>query len=256
MMRWLPLFAGPLVLVPCFAQNKDKPKDQPPQPLYALTLAADPGKTTKLTLRGLRLDTVTEIRLGEPKSTGKVLGKARKVGMPSQQMNVEAVGDSEVEVEVTLPAEVPGGRIMLTAIGPGGESKAMPLLVNDDLPRTAEKEPNDGFKEAMPIAVPALVEGTIRQNQDVDVYRMTAKAGEKFRIEVQATRAGSPVAPMLTVFDSAGRIVCTGETTAESSDPIARFEAKQAGDFLLSIIDAHDQGGPMFAYRLVVRRAE
>src|SRR4051794_34577357 len=89
-------------------QPKDKPKDLPPRPLYALQLAADPGKTTKLTVRGLRLDTATEVRVGDPKSSGKVVGKGRKTPI-STQMIAELVGDTEIDIEVTLPAEVPGG---------------------------------------------------------------------------------------------------------------------------------------------------
>src|SRR5436305_12101577 len=89
-------------------QSKDKPKEGPPKALYALQLAADPGKTTKLNVRGLRLDTATEVRLGDPKSSGRVVGKGRKTPIP-MQMSAELVGDTEIDIEVTLPAEVPGG---------------------------------------------------------------------------------------------------------------------------------------------------
>ena len=100
-MKHLPLLmTALLVLTPALGQNKDKSRDAPPKPLYALKLAADPGKTTKLTLRGLRLDTATEVRVGEPKSSGKVVGKGRKAGLPNPQMNVEVVGDTELDVAV------------------------------------------------------------------------------------------------------------------------------------------------------------
>src|SRR4029078_8220566 len=95
--------SNPHVLV----RRKDKPKDPPPKPLYALQLAADAGKTTKLTVRGLRLDTATDVRVGDPKSSGKVVGKGRKSPI-STQMNAELVGDTEIDVDLTLPAEVPG----------------------------------------------------------------------------------------------------------------------------------------------------
>ncbi len=233
-----------------FSQDKGK-KDAPPKPLYALKLAADPGKTTKLTLRGLRLDTATDIRVGEPKSSGKVLGKGRKAGLPNQQLSAEIVGDTEIDVEVTLPAEVPSGIVPLTVIGPAGESVPMTLLVNDDTPRVAEKEPNDGFKQAMLVTSPQIVEGTIKQNQDVDVYRLDMKAGDKVRIEVQARRAGSPVSPMVTLYDSAYRTVTTGE--AVDGDPVLRWTATQDGTYFMSVLEGNDQGGSMFPYRLVLR---
>jgi hypothetical protein len=237
-----------------FSQDKGKSKDAPPKPLYALKLAADPGKTTKLTLRGLRLDTATDVRVGEPKSSGKVVGKGRKAGLPNQQMSVEVVGDTEIDVEVTLPSEVPSGIVPLTIIGPGGESVPMTLLVNDDTPRVAEKEPNDGFKQAMPVTAPQIVEGSIKQNQDVDVYRLDVKAGDKLRIEVQARRAGSPVAPMLMLYDSGYRIVATGDSV--DGDPILRWTATKDGTYFVSVLEGNDQGGSMFAYRLVIGLAK
>ena len=240
-----------LFALPAVGQDKGKAKDAPPKPLYALKLAADPGKTTKLTLRGLRLDTATDVRVGEPKSSGKVVGKGRKTGLPNQQMSAEVVGDSEIDVEITLPAEVPGGIVPLTLIGPGGESSPMTLMVNDDTPRVAEKEPNDGFKQAMPVTLPQIVEASIKQNQDVDVYRVDVKAGDKLRIEVQARRAGSPAAPLLTVYDSAYRTIATGETI--DGDPVLRWTASKDGPCFVAVQEANDQGGAMFAYRLLVK---
>ena len=86
-----------LVLPRSAGQSKDKPKENPPTALYALSLAADPGKSTKLTVRGVGLDTATEVRLGEPKSSGKVLGKGRKIAVPNQMLP-QIVGDSEIDV--------------------------------------------------------------------------------------------------------------------------------------------------------------
>src|SRR4051812_2652730 len=120
MKQLLPFTALLTLAFIALAQPKAKSKDAPPKPLYSLQLAVDAGKTSKITLRGLRFEDVTEIRLQEPKSSGKLLGKSRKVGV-SNQMNVEQIGDHEIDVEVTLPKEVPGGLVALSLIGPGGE---------------------------------------------------------------------------------------------------------------------------------------
>jgi hypothetical protein len=234
-------------------QPKDKPKEPPPKPLYAVQLAADPGKTTKLTIRGVHLDTATEIRLGDPKSTGKLVGKGRKTPIP-MQMSADLVGDTEIDVEVTLPAELPGGVVPVSLVGPGGEGKPFNLLVNDDTRRVPEKEPNDGFKQAMPLTAPVVVEATIKQPQDVDVYRLDGRAGEKYRIEVQARRYGSPADAMLTLYDTAGRVVATGERAGDGPDPVLRVTLPKDGPYFVSVIEASDQGRPMYVYRLAVRR--
>ena len=242
-----------LAAAPSAAQKKKDPlKEAPPEVVVTLPLAVDPGKATKLTVRGVRVDTVTEVRLSEPKSSGRLLGKARKVPVPNQQSPAQ-VGDSEIDIEVTLPAEVPGGVVPFTLIGPGGESRPHELIVNDETPRVAEKEPNDGFRDAQPISVPAVVEGSVRQPQDVDVFRVGGKAGEKLAFEVQARRFGSPVDAMLTLYDADGRIVATAEAAA-GRDPLLNVTLPRDGAYFLAIIDAHDQGGPIWLYRLLVRR--
>jgi Bacterial pre-peptidase C-terminal domain len=250
---WLAWSVSLVVIPNAFGQPKDAPKPVPPQPLYALQLGADAGKTTKLTLRGLRLDMATEVRIGDPKSSGRVVGKGRKVAVPNQ-MSPETVGDTEIDVQVTLPAEVPGGVVPLSLVGPGGEGKPCILLVNSDTPRVQEKEPNDGLKQAMPLTVPVMVEASFKQPQDVDVYRVNGKAGEKLRIEIQARRYGSPADAILAVYDSAGQVVAAGETTAIAPDPVIRITIPKDGAYLVSAIEASDQGGPMFVYRLVIRR--
>ena len=235
------------------SQPKEKPKEPPPNALYALQLAADAGKTTKLTLRGVGLESATDVRLGEPKSAGKVLGKGRKVAVPNQ-MPPQIVGDSETDVEVTLPADVPGGQIPLSLVGPGGEGKPMTLLVNDDTPRGKEKEPNDGFKEAMPISIPCVIEASFKQAQDVDVFRIEGKAGDKLRIEVQAARYGSPADVLLTLYDSAGRTIAVGEVPAGRRDQFLNAALLKDGIYFISAIEGFDQGGAMFVYRLAVRK--
>lgn len=255
MRRLLPssLLALAVALPPGLCQLKDKLKDAPPKPLYAIQLAADAGKTTKLTIRGVRLDTATEVRVGEPKSAGRVVGKGRKASI-SGQMTADLIGDTEIDVELTLPAEAAGGLVPLSLIGPGGESKPITVLVNDDMSRVKETEPNDGFKQSMPVAVPSIVAGSFRQPQDVDVYRIDGKAGDGLRIEAQARRCGSPADPLLTLYDAAGRVVAAGEPSGEGREQLIRVTLPRDGTYFVSAIEGFDHGGPMFAYRLVVRK--
>lgn len=237
------------------AQKKKESKDPVPQIVVAAPLAIEAGKTTKLILRGVKIEDISEIRLHEPKSTGKVIGKSKKVPVPNNA-NLSQVGDSEVEVEITLPSEVPGGTVPFSVVGPGGESKPHLLIVKDDTPIVMEKEPNDGFKNAQPLSYPCVVEGSIRQSQDVDVFRLDAKQGERLHIELQANRFGSPVDGTFTLYDDAARIVANADDSARSVDPILTLTVAKSGTYYLSLIDAHDQGGDIFRYRLIVRLAK
>ena len=234
------------------SQPKKDSKGTPPQIILAMPMAIETGKTTKITLRGLSIDDVTEIRLHEPKSSGKIIGKSKKIPVPANT-NPAQIGDSEIEIEVTLPQEVPGGVVPFSIIGPGGESKSHQLIVKDGTPIVAEKEPNDGFKQAQPILIPCIVEGSIRQPQDVDVFRFEGKKGEQLVFELQANRFGSPADGVLTLFDDAGRVIGSADDSPGSIDPILNVTLPRDGIYYLSLIDAHDQGGSIFLYRLVVR---
>ena len=86
---------------PGAGQPKPDPK-KAPQIIVMTPLGAAVGSTTKVTLRGLRLDTVSEVRCREPGVGIKVLSKG-KVGVPNQ-MDPNKLGDTQVEVEIKIPA--------------------------------------------------------------------------------------------------------------------------------------------------------
>ena len=235
------------------SQDKKPPeKKDAPKVLYAIPLAAKPGEKQKLALRGKNLAAVKEVKIaGAADAKVKVLG-AKAVAVPNNYP-AERIGDSEVEIELELPKGVKPGEVKLTAIGPGGESNAYALLVRDDTPTVAEKEPNDGFDQAQTIAVPAAVEGTIKNEKDVDVFRFEGKKGDKVRIEVQAARFGSPVDAMIVLYDAGKRVVDSADGTSGNPDPILVVLLPKDGAYYLSVLDAHDLGGTNFGYRLVVR---
>jgi hypothetical protein len=245
-----------LLTVAAFASGQDrKPTAKSPAPklTVAVPLTVAPGQKVKLTVHGLNLDGLTDVRMHEPKSRAKLAGAPKKQTLP-QNAPAERIGDWTVEIELDLAKELPAGSIAFTVVGPGGESNAVKVAVDDDTPRVAEKEPNEGFATAQPIAAPCIVEGTIGRERDVDVFRISGKAGEKLRLEVQAARLGSPVDALLTLHDSAGRVIASEDDTNGSADPILSVVLPRDGDYFVSLIDANDLGGPAFAYRLVVKK--
>src|SRR5262245_54005216 len=60
------------------AQDKKKPDPKnTPKVTVVLPLAAAPGQTTKLTVRGLFLDDAKEVRFADAKITAKILSKGK-----------------------------------------------------------------------------------------------------------------------------------------------------------------------------------
>jgi hypothetical protein len=83
----------------------------------------------------------------------------------------------------------------------------------DQLPKVAEVEPNDRPDQAMALNVPAIatgrihVEGSDQRQQDSDLFRFSAKAGDQWIIEVNAARTGSPLDSKVSVLHGDGRPV-------------------------------------------------
>lgn len=253
MSRLVLLLVVPLALAPAATpQEKKAPAKDPHAVLYAVPLVARPGEKQKLVLRGKKLGTATDIKIDGSDDAKVKFVAARKVAVPNNYPT-DRVGDTEVEFELELPKGTKPGRVQLRAIGPSGGSDPYTLLVRDELPAVGEKEPNDGFEQAQPLTVPSAVEGTIKTERDVDVYKFEGKKGDKLRIEVQASRFGSPVDAMIVLYDADRRVVDSADDTDKSADPVLRVDLPRDGAYYVSVIDAHDLGGSNFGYRLVVR---
>jgi hypothetical protein len=244
-----------IVLLPLCAvaaQDKKPPeKKDPPTIRLALPLGIPVGKATRIVLRGQKLDTATEVRFPDVKATVKIIGKGKAAVLAMQ--DAKLVGDTQVELEVTLPAETPEGTAAVVVVTPEGESAPHKLLVEKTIPVVAEKEPNNGFKQAQPIALPQTVDGVIAQAQDVDVYRFEGKAGQKIVIEVLAARYGSALDSILSLHDADGHLLGSNDDIAGSVDSRLEITLPKDGAYFASVIDAHDSGGPAHVYRLVVR---
>jgi hypothetical protein len=245
---------GLLLLLPQpSVQGQQKKRSAPSgqaRVLFAAPLGVAPGVPTRLTLRGLKLDTVTEVRCHEPKAKVKLLSKG-KAAVPAQQ-DVNRVGDSQAEIELTLPDDYSGTTVTVAVVTADGESPPHKLLV-DRLASLAEKEPNNGFRQAQPIQVPQIVEGRIAHVQDVDTFRFDGKAGQKLVLEIFAARYGSSLDSFLTLYDANGQIVASNDDGPDSTDSRIAVTLPRTGAYYVSVIDVNDLGGPAHVYRLSVR---
>jgi hypothetical protein len=72
-------------------------------------------------------------------------------------------------------------------------------------------------------------------------------------LEVNASRFGSPLDPLLTLYNDAGQVVAGSDDVDGSTDARIEITLPRDGAYHLSIADANDQGGPQYLYRLSVR---
>lgn len=226
------------------AQEKKKEKKVDPTITVIVPLGADLGRTTKLTIRGLRLDQAKEVQV----SGG---GKAKivsKGAAPVPDKNPDKVGDTQIVAEVTLPDKAPEGGFQISVTLPDGTTKPHDLLVEARV--FQEKEPNPGFKQSQDVKVPSVIEGAIGSPRDVDVYRFEARTGRDMRISIRAARHGSPLDAMLLLYNHSGALLASAAGTKGSPDAVLEFTPPADGVYHLAVLDAHDAGSAIHVYRL------
>ena len=243
----LPLLAGMAVLVVAAAPKK--PDDVKPKVIVAAPLGLTPGKTTKLLVRGLKLDKATEVHLLDPKGKVKILSKG-KAPLPNKEKDdVGRYGDTQIQIEATLSADYAGPTVSFTVVTPSGESPPHTLFV-DHTPIIAEKKPNNGFQKAQPIRLGQTIEGVVNPAADVDVFRFDGKQGQQVVVEVFAARYGSPLDSLLTLYDAEGRIVASNDDVDGTADSRIEATLSATGAYYVSVVDANDVGSPSNVYRL------
>jgi len=91
------------------------------------------------------------------------------------------------------------------------EASRTPIMANDEAKPVSvmETEPNDKLENAPKVDLPAQIAGVIEargaNDADQDLYRFSAKAGERWILGVNAARAESPLDSRIEILDEYGK---------------------------------------------------
>jgi Bacterial pre-peptidase C-terminal domain len=174
-------------------------------------------------------------------------------GKAGEEVEVKFLGDPAgiITKKVKLPA-APEPAFVLHAEDAGGVSPSgVPFRVTD-LPNVLEAEPNDAVAQATKGEAPCAFNGVIDKPGDIDFYRFTAKKGQVFDLHCYARRLGSPLDPVLYVYNAQGRALAGNDDIPGTPDSYLRFTAPADGEYLLSVTDHLKKGGPTYTYRVEV----
>ena len=228
-------------------------KAESPRVAMCVPLAVAAGPTTKMVVRGWSLNTATEVRSSSPQVSFKVLAAA-SVAVPNGQ-DAKQIGDTQMELEVTVVEGAEPGDATLTVVSPTGESLPHKLLIGSVHPLVTDNEPNDGFQQAQPIQIPQVVDGQIHGDKNVDVFSFDIANPHSVTIDVLARRHGSGLDSLLTLFDHRGNTVAVNDDHDGTADSHITAELA-VGKYFISLQDAHDHGGPAHPYRLAIQRKQ
>lgn len=226
------------------AQEK---KGEPPRVTAVTPLRVVAGEMQTVRLRGVKLKDATEIR-STPALSATI--KEKKDAAVPNGSEAKDVGDQELVVELSVPADCKAETIALEVVTPTGTTSPRALAVGGKDGEVREKEPNNGFGEAQPWDGAKPLAGKIEGEKDVDVFRIDARAGQSLAIRVTAAGSGSLLDSTLALFNAAGQILASADDTAGARDARLSFTPKTDGSLCLVVSDAHDRGSAWHEYRI------
>lgn len=251
---WSTLASGGLL-------NAEDAKESAELPRIALCnpLLVESGTKTELVIRGWHLSDATEVKCDLEDATITIL-KQEAAPVPGRQ-DAKEIGDTQLRVEITIPAVETSRQMNLVVKTPAGESEPHTFHVGAQSQVIREKEPNNGFQQSQSLSLPAIITGDIQSDREVDVYLLEAKQGQRLKADILARRYGSALDSILTLYAEDGEILESIDDVesisgSANSDSMLEVILPRSGRFFLCIQDAHDRGGPAHPYIINVELNE
>jgi len=215
-----------------------------PDAELAMPAGGTAGKAVNFILRGVNLEGVKRVTLGDGLARGEVI----------------AAKFNEATVRMTIPESVKPGEYKLHV---EGTALPVPFVVG----RFGEVTVADGSarsrKDPVPVTLPVVANGVIDRPRAADHFVFRVDAPKTVVLETQAMQLGYLTDPLVAIYDESGKRLAyqddpttnTGKEPA-NMDPHLVFTLPKAGRYVAMVRDAQFRGGPAFLYRLTMKEAE
>ena len=179
----------------------------------------------------------------------RVLPLAVQAGA-ARRLEVRGWNVSEGAVDVEPPLSAVGERFTWPLPGWSHRLPASVLVVPH--PTIIEQEPND-LAQSQAVELPISVTGHVAAPRDVDAFRLTGKKGQRLRFEVIAREVGSPLDPVVRIYDAKGTVLReVDDEGRESADPDFEYVVPADGEHRVTVTDRFAHHGERFVYLLNV----
>jgi hypothetical protein len=185
-------------------------------------------------------------------------------GQAGETVKATLLGDPAGEKTIDLPLPNEAGDFAYFDAMPS----PLPMRVSDYPNVLEESEADVTFVPTLP----AALNGRIDVPGDADRFRVSVKAGERWRVRVFARSLGTPLDPSLTIrkVDAAAPAVTADDSTLvdrdlwamsrqiqrkEMMDPAVIWEPKEDGDYFIELTDMRGLGEATSVYRIEVEPA-
>ncbi len=130
-----------------------------------------------------------------------------------------------------------------------------PRVLASDVDEVVKKPSVDGSPQQ--VTAPIGISGRLDKPQSEDVYRVEVAPNVKLRIEVMASRLGSPLDGVLTIRDDKGNQLATADDQPMTVDPGLDFTVPGgATAILVAVKDVAGRAGADFVYHLAISKTD
>jgi len=219
---------------------------------FAFTTVLLFAQTTYAELPSIRFDRITPLGATAGTTIDVEIAGADIEGVESlwfdhAGLTAEPVKDKERNFKITVTAEVPPGTYEVRLVGRWGVSNPRLFAVSRGFKDVAETEPNNDLSQAQSVEINTAV-GGMSDGNGQDLFRFTAKAGQRIVIDCQAGLLDSNMDATMSL-SSGGKIIASS-SDYRGRDPFIDFVVPQDGDYEVLVHDLSYRGG--LPYRLLI----
>lgn len=179
--------------------------------------------------------------------TGEVLSKMEK------DKDGKAPHLQSIQLKFTIaPDALPGVRDFRVICDSGASSIGQLVVVTD--PVISEQDNNDTRDVAQPVALPAVLCGTMEKGEDVDLFKFQVAEPSTLSFHVQAMRLEDKihdlqthVDPIITLRAANGSTIAAADNRY-AADPLLICRIEHPGEYLLEIRDVRYEGNANWVY--------
>jgi len=171
---------------------------------------------------------------------------------------VQGVGTSVDKldpIKLDVPKQADGGQMIVAAKYAAGQGSGLATLAVAAGSEQVEAEPNDEAEKATPITTTGGINGRFEKPKDRDLYRFTAKKGDKLRFSGQTRRLGSPTDLYLKILSADGKTTHAENDDLGLEESAVEYTPTADGTFLLAAEDLLRRSGPQYVYRIECGKA-
>ena len=189
------------------------------------------GTSVEITIRGADLQDTFEIRFVTPKLHAEILEAAH----------------NRIEARIHIHAAAEPGRHDFRVIAPHGST--LNWFAVSTRPESFEQEPNNDRDNAQAIEFPVLINGIV-ESKDYDYFRFEVLAGQTITFDVNATRNGSRLDPVIGLLDHNGVEIAYSDDYYIFKDAHLVHTFRRDGTHYLRLYGTSEQGSDTSDYRL------